>query len=80
MTERVAARRRRRPTDGSGNVPPALANWFANGCPAHQAPWHAVLPEERALLPERWAAWLAEHPEGAASPPPAWTMPGEVQP
>lgn len=78
MTERTAARRRRRPTDNSANVPLALARWFAAGCPTSWAPWEAILPEERRVLPERWAAWLTDHPEAADNPPPRWSMPDEV--
>jgi hypothetical protein len=67
MTERKAARRRRRAGDGV-QIPPKVAAWFAGERP--NAPWVAMAFPTRILVPGWWDAWAAEH-KGAA-PPREW--------
>lgn len=63
MTARKATTRPRR-TASVDDLPAALVEWFSGTGPK---PWHALLPFERELLPERFAAYRASNPD--ATPP-----------
>ena len=72
MTEAKSARRRRRTNTGS--LPREWADWFSGAPrpPNREMPWMVMAFPGWALLPERWAAWKAEHPDAVAPTSHAW--------
>ena len=64
MTAPKAVLRRRRIVPGE-DMPDELTAWFSGAL--HSPPWSALLSPGYELLPERWRAWAAEHPD--ATPP-----------
>ena len=70
MTDPRGTRRRRR-SRGADDVPRDLREWFAGEPRADTStPWLALIFPDYVVLPERWRAWKAEHPEG--KPPAGW--------
>ena len=64
MTERTTQTRRRR-TSGAGQVPAAVASWFAGEprLPGQSSvPMLAIVVPGCALLPGWWRAWAEAHP------------------
>lgn len=56
--------RRRRPMQGSHELPEGIALWFAGAGPI---PWDALLPGHRENVHAWWALWRREYPD--ARPP-----------
>ncbi len=65
MTAPKSTLRTRRRVARADHVPIALRRWFDGT--DQSPPWEALLPGDAELLPERWAAWKALHPD--ARPP-----------
>lgn len=73
MTAPKSTLRQRRPVSAK-DLPDELAAWFAGE--SSIAPWAALLPGDFERLPERWAAWKAEHPD--AQPPAGYEWLNEI--
>lgn len=74
MTARRAAVRRRR-SAAAGDVPRAVAEWFAGVPRAPRlaaVPWAVQTFPGRALLPDWWAAWSKENPGVTPPASAAW--------
>ena len=60
MTAPKATTRARRSGSGAGNIPAAVAAWFAGQ--AYPVPWEALLPSDAEQVPAWWRQWAVEHP------------------